>query len=45
MGINNSVMCANCEDPRSRDRELTQKMAIFGLKIYSFAYYSKLLGV
>ena len=31
-------MCANFWDPRSHDRE--SKNAIFGLKIYSFAYNS-----
>ena len=38
MRINESVMCADFGDPRSRDRELrhkkTLKNAIFGLKVY-----------
>ena len=38
MRINESVMCANLEDPRSRNRELRpkehKKAATFGLKIY-----------
>ena len=44
MRINESVMCANLGDPRSRDRELTQKTlknGDFRLKIYYFAYNSK----
>ena len=39
-------MCTNFMDPRSSDRELTLKktlkMAIFGLKIYYFAYTGNL---
>ena len=34
MGINECVISANFTDPRSRDRELNKKNAIFGLKIY-----------
>ena len=39
--INEGVKCANFEDPRSPDRELTHKKhktATSGLKIYYFTY-------